>query len=195
MEYRKHIDNTPELAQWYDEKYREMGGCWVTPANECNQHLDRLGVRNNHFLQLLDVGCGGGYFLAEAEKRVSCLGSEVSAEALDECRKRIDSPVSDLSIEDPGWQDYDFDYIVSIGSLEHIVDLDKALDNIHYMLSGSPVGKWYFYCPNELWTHEDQPNERTMTDEEWVALFSKHDLVTEGQERLNDNTAFWGGVR
>jgi hypothetical protein len=74
--------------------------------------------------------------------------------------------------------------------LEHIVDLPSALDNIRALLKDD--GKFYFYCPNELWMHFDQPNEQTKPDKDWIELFAAHGLRTLRFTRWNDNTAFFG---
>lgn len=196
-EYRKQIDSSDELGRWYDAKYTEMGDGWNTPADECNRHLDDLGVLVDATQTLLDVGCGAGHFLVEAQKRVLAFGVEISRVGLELCQRRgvfankvdIGSKAVSLSLYGVPAQ---FDYIVSLGSLEHIVELDQALVNIRGLLA--PMGKFYFYCPNELWKHFDQPNERTMTDEEWIGLFAQHGLYVESTKRWNDNTAFIGGL-
>lgn len=196
---RKVYDNSKELGEWYDNKYLEMGDGWNTPAEEVNRHLDDIGVPFDKTKWLLDVGCGAGHFLQEAEKRVSCVGIELSRIGLAHCTLR--APYSKLILGDmadgvglpifddvvPGGK---FDFIVSIGSLEHIVDLSTALDNIRALLKDD--GKFYFYCPNELWMHFDQPNEQTKTDKDWVRLFAAHGLFTHRFTRWNDNTAFYG---
>lgn len=196
-EYRKKIDTTEELGQWYDGKYQEMGDGWTTPAEECHRHLDDLGVPFDKTRWLLDVGSGAGHFLAEAEKRVNCCGLEISHVGIELAKKRTKQatfqPWSIENIFEYTVNQPNFDYIVSIGSLEHIVDLDKALNNIRDLLK--PTGKFYFYCPNERWAYFDQPNERTMTDEEWRELFARHGLQTLWSRRWGgnqDNTAFCG---
>lgn len=220
MTYRKTIETTAALAAYYDQKYRDMGGCWVTPAEECNQHLDDLGVPHEGGFPksqkwLLDIGCGGGYFLREAMRRVRCVALEISVVAtLEASRRGADEepyygqpelyrisnwPIDGNLDDEPNFilgpyappRRSGFDYIVSLGSLEHVIDLDRALDNIRELLK--PDGQWYFFCPNELWVHQDQPNERTATDAEWVILFAEHGLKTEHKKRWNDSTAFWGG--
>lgn len=193
MSYRKSISSTEELAKWYDDHYRSMGGCWLTPPEDCNKHLDDLGVPFDKSKWLLDVGCGGGHFLEQVSKRVTCVGMEISVAAKTESHKRCKSvPIWIGSIENtyPGVC-RSYDYITSIGSLEHVIDLDAALANIRQLLK--PDGKWYFYVPNELWKHFDQPNERTHTDEEWVRIFMASGLEMEYHRRWNDSTAFWGG--
>ncbi len=197
MEYRKQLNTTEEMAAYYDAKYREMGGTWATPPDECNRHLYDLGVPFNKSKWLLDVGCGGGHFLAEAEKRVRCVGLEISVTAYQYARKRVskDTCIMVESIEayGLGWSNSGgcYDYIISMGSLEHVIDIDRALDEIHRLLKDD--GRWYFFVPNEQWNHFDQPNERTATDPEWIGLFYRHGLVTDFRKRWNDSTAFAGG--
>ena len=83
-----------------------------------------------------------------------------------------------------------FDWVVSIGSVEHFVNEKACYDTMWELLR--PYGHWYFYALNELRVHEDQPNERTFTDEGWIEHFQQFRFNTLGHERLGDNTAFWG---
>ena len=192
MIYRKSLETTAEMADWSSKKYTAMGGTWNTPPGECNRHLDDLGVPFDKSKWLLDVGCGGGHFLAEAEKRVSCSGLEVSKVALELAASRLkQAHIHKESIENTGWMRDSFDYIVSIGSLEHVIDLDRALDEIYRLLKQG--GRWYFYVPNEKWNHFDHPNERTATEPEWEGLLARHRLITDFKKRWNDSTAFAGG--
>src|SRR5262245_19604111 len=194
-DYRKQIETTEELARWYDGKYEEMGDGWYIPPEDCNQFLDDLQVPYDRSKLLLDVGCGGGYFLAEAQKRVMTCAVEISDVAIRFARRR--SPESTFlrgTIDGPWTYPEGFDYVVSIGSLEHVIDLDAALENIWKILK-RPGGEFYFYCPNEEWKHFDQPNERTMRDDEWQALFESHDLMPTHRLRCGDNTAFRGYAR
>lgn len=189
---RKVYHDSKELGEWYDKKYIEMGDGWHTPADEVNRHLDDIGVPFDKSKLLLDVGCGAGHFLQEAVKRVQCAGIELSTVGLQHTALRAPGAAlvhGDIATT-TAFEDTQFDFIVSIGSLEHIVDLPTALDNIRKMLKND--GRFYFYCPNELWKHFDQPNEQTHTDEEWIAMFAAHGLFTHRSTRWNDNTAFYG---
>jgi len=197
MNYRKTLETTQELAAWYNTKYIEMGGTWVTPPKECNRHLDALGVPSDKSKWLLDVGCGGGHFLEQAQKRVETDGLEISRVALWYCQQLVRHSrtwLGDICGDDltqrNHWRPSAFNYIVSIGSLEHVIDIDKALDNIRDLLRDD--GRWYFVVPNEQWRHNDQPNERTATNAEWAALFAAHGLATLKIEPWNDQTAFMG---
>jgi 2-polyprenyl-3-methyl-5-hydroxy-6-metoxy-1,4-benzoquinol methylase len=194
MKYRKILTTTGAMAQWYSAKYRCMGGTWETPAEECNKHLDDAGIKGGH---LLDIGCGGGHFLEQALKRCDVVtGWDVSEVACDYARTRLSEStnwiIEPRSIERPVLLADRYDWIVSLGSLEHIIDLATALHNINAMLK--PEGRWYFYVPNEAWIHEDQPNERCGQAGEWKLMFETHGLVTDYIKRWNDSTAM-GGIK
>lgn len=197
---RREIETYEELAGWYDAKYSEMKGTWVTPEQECDWHLDDIGVPedNREHHRLLDIGCGGGDFLVAATFReLDCLGIEISKYALDVAKKRLAHTGARLALANietladgkPGDQ---FDYIVSLGSLEHVLDIDKALRSIHKLLK--PTGKFYFYLPNEKWIHKDQPNERTGTQAAWINLLTKHGFEVQSVKRWNDSDAYMGTV-
>lgn len=194
MSERQTIDTYEGLASWYDQHYKEMGDGWNTPAEECNKHLDALGVPNDKSKLLLDIGCGAGHFLAEASKRVRCIGIDISAQVLAYAKQRLEwsgAKLAQANIESLKG-DTKFDYIVSIGSLEHVLDISNALDSIRNLLA--PNGKWYFFCPNSKWKHNDQPNERALGNMEWITLFRSHYLRVEDFEIWNDSTAFWGSA-
>jgi ubiquinone/menaquinone biosynthesis C-methylase UbiE len=191
--YRQEIETTKALAAWYDAKYTEMQGGWATPPEECHRHLDDLGVPFDKTRKLLDVGAGAGHFLVEAQKRVEAEGIEISEKAI-ECAYRrgvVKGSMGYVSIEvlDSVWGQYD--YITALGSLEHVVDIDKALDNIYGLLK--PDGKFYFLLPNDLWPHRDQPNERTFTPTMWRQLFERHGLATVRTKAWGPHQdAYWG---
>lgn len=194
MSERQTIDTYEGLANWYEQHYKEMGDGWNTPAEECNKHLDALGVPNDKSKLLLDIGCGAGHFLAEASKRVRCIGIDISAQVLAYAKHRLEwsgAKLAQANIESLKG-DTKFDYIVSIGSLEHVLDIGKALDSIRKLLA--PNGKWYFFCPNLNWKHNDQPNERALSNVGWITLFQDHGLGTENFKIWNDSTAFWGSA-
>lgn len=195
-EYRKQFDTNEELSRWYDAKYTEMGDGWVTPVEDINEHLDDLGVEFDQSKSLLDIGCGAGHFLLEAQKRVQAMGVEISDKGLELCARRgvnaIRYDIGQPGLNDLKFRDEHFDYIVSLGSLEHVIDLGQALGTIARSLKSG--GKFYFFCPNEKYKHFDQPNERTMTDQEWVSLFQQYGLYPFELKRWNDSTALIGGL-
>lgn len=198
MKYRKSIESQDELNQWYNEKYKEMGGCWRTPEWGALKMCEQMGLPKifDDTKYLLDIGSGSGDFTAVASQFVNAWGVDPSIEAIDFAIATHDPRYPRLYF----WVDSllkfstritnSFDYIASIGSMEHIPDLDEALEIVHKLLK--PEGKWYFLVPNEKWIHEDQPNERTMPNVEWGELFLKHKLKVTQTFDWDDNTAFLG---
>ena len=204
MKYRKTYNTQAEVTAFYDAKYREMGGTWNTPPEDCNRHLDDLLRDRKQRGFLLDVGCGGGHFIEQASKRdfIYILGLDPSTEAMTYARSRLNVPTAAFgtnaylitsSLEQyhgRGLAIDPCDYIVSLGSLEHVINLGTCLDIIRQRLKDD--GRWYFYLPNEKWTHTDQPNERTASAEEWKALFAWHGLTADGEREWGADTAIWG---
>ena len=187
MIYRQSLNSTAEMAQWYNAKYEEMGGCWYTPEEELDRHLNDFGLTGGD-ATIVDIGCGDGSLVRRAVAiGYAAFGLEISQQAIGDH--------TNLTIRDicAGPLDFQADYIISLGSLEHVIDLDAALNNIHSSLK--PEGRWYFFVPNELWPHFDQPNERTATDEEWIDLFADHGLITESVKRWGDCSALQGRRR
>ncbi len=197
MTSRKVIESNRELAQWYDEKYKEKEWPWWASRDDIERHLSHIfNVTSSLGAQrILDIGCGSGDFLKVLwdSYHPQCIGIDFSAEACkfsaEQCpwatiiKGGVSSSLAWL-------QPHIFDWVVSIGTVEHFVDEEACYRSLRRVLK--PNGHWYFYVPNELYTLEDQPNERTFTDEGWKEHLSKQGLRTEGSERLRDNTAFWG---
>jgi SAM-dependent methyltransferase len=124
---------------------------------------------------------------------VNCVGIDLSDVGIDFCRKRgMSAYRGDIAanVLPEAVSIFKYDYVVSLGSLEHVVDIDAALENIFKLLKDD--GTFYFFCPNDKWKHFDQPNERTAHDSDWVQLFARHGLVASTMKRWNDSTAFIG---
>jgi SAM-dependent methyltransferase len=191
MKYRKSLNTSAEMADWYKKKYRDMGGCWHTPTEEHERHLNDAGLSAEGGGRLIvDIGCGDGSFLARAAARGFSIAGFELVQADD-----LKIPTGDLFVVDIGedlpahWYGA-CQFVLSLGSLEHVVNIEKALCNIRDMLATD--GRWYFYVPNERWIHEDQPNERTATADEWAALFAKYGLAEYRRFDWGVNTALGG---
>jgi len=201
MAYRKEIETNRELAQWYDRKYREMEGPWRTSVEDCHWHLQHMtdvppGLTGGQ--TFLDVGCGSGDFLKTLWDmyRPRCIGIDFSVEACRYSAKACpDCTIIHGAVESAHLylKENLFDWIVSIGTVEHFVDQAGCYLSMARMLK--PKGHFYFYAPNELWAHEDQPNERTFDDAGWMEHWMQYRFIVKGWYRLRDNTAFWGVVK
>lgn len=147
-------------------------------------------------LKLLDIACGQGFFLEEAEKASTSLelhGLDFSAVALDFAKQRLArTRLEQASAYAMPYEDTYFDYIVNLGSLEHFDDPDKALLEMRRVLK--PNGKAMIIVPNQyylgsIWKvaaygiTEDQGQEgvtyfRTLN--EWKDVFLRNDLDIAG---------------
>lgn len=204
MKQHKIIDTIEEQATWYDATFERMGGCWTTPSEEWAAHLDRMGLpqHSERRLRVLDIGCADGSFLYEATRRRNVWGWGVDlskwiiGQAIE--RQRLNPFVTfwqgDALEVMRGLLSYEsghYDYIVSLGSLEHMLNVPGVLDEVRRLLKTD--GTWYFYTPNEKWLHFDQATELTGTNEEWRELFTTHGLTVRDEWTNGDCTAFWGG--
>ena len=189
MRQLSKFTTSEEMGEWYNNKYKEMGGAWYTPAEACNEWLDKIFKyhKDEKWPTLLDIGCGGGHFLEQAEKRCICTGIELSQTGIDEALGRIQSNYTKIikeDIEGTELVDREFDIIVSIGTLEHVINIPKALKEINRLLADD--GVFYLYAPNEEWDYTDQPQERTMNKEEWLELLMDFKLINFEKDGKNN---------
>jgi len=141
---------TPEVVH-YDGAY--MHGAKPSPAvdylaedpflfDDARRRLrrvDRLAVGRG---RLLDVGCAGGHFLAEAQRRGwHALGLDVSAEAVAFARERLGVAARVGALPRPDWPDGSFDCITAWHVLEHLSDPAAFLREVRRLLR--PKG-WLF---------------------------------------------------
>lgn len=205
MRWRKDITTSTEQAKWYDQKFQEMGQCWQTPTEEIDAHLDRMGLgrvsRGSRYL--LDLGCGDGSFVLRALRRdqVWAWGIDLSEVAIAWAMEKRNSlaPLQrghchfihgEMGEQMRQFPCKSFDYVVSMGSIEHVLEIDDVLAQIARVVK--PLGVVYLYVPNELWVHEDQPTELVATEVEWEELLEKHGIVVGYTKRLGDNSVVIG---
>lgn len=141
----------------------------------------------------MDIACGGGYFLKEAEKGgVETFGIDISPVALEIAR--TSSPRSKLACsagESLPFQDEFFDYLINLGSLEHFLDPEKGIQEMVRVLRKG--GKALLLLPNSyfllaVWNvfkkgstgrETVQELDRTATQSEWRALIEENGLQVE----------------
>lgn len=199
MGFRVEVRSDEELRAWYDAKYRQMGGPWRTAPEDSAQHLKYMMEFGGRAGPLLDVGCGSGDFLRAAAdspyfRGHLLVGVDFSVEA---CRHTAEACPEAMVLRAnirhaTAVLKPDFSWLTSIGSIEHFIN-DRACFAVMRQLL-APGGWWYFYVPNELWYHEDQPVERTFDDEGWARYLSSFQFVPTWYKRLGDNTAFMGVI-
>jgi cyclopropane fatty-acyl-phospholipid synthase-like methyltransferase len=182
------FDNSGDLGDWYDKQYTAMGDGWVVPRSAALSYIEFAEILKDNDKGLLDVGSGAGYFIEVAQEYVRCVGIELSTVGLEFAKKRV--PTASwlkMDVEDMTFRGKEFDYVTSIGSIEHVINIDKAIREIYRVLKDD--GKFFVWVPNETWIFEDQPHEQTHTDEEWIEIFEREGFKKVKIERRGDNTA------
>jgi SAM-dependent methyltransferase len=114
--------------------------------------LTLLNVRKNK--KLLDVACGGGYLLHEAEKKgLDCYGVDISENAIKKTKDIVKKTRLVLaSAESLPFDKNSFDYITCLGSLEHFLHPDIGLEEMRRVLKDD--GEICIVLPN-IWYMPD----------------------------------------
>jgi ubiquinone/menaquinone biosynthesis C-methylase UbiE len=171
--------SSAKLRRHYDERFarrplRAREGFYAWIAGRIPPEQDS---------KVLDIACGGGYLLKRLQGRgCELFGSDISAQAL-----RIagnEAPEAKFVLADAEklpFPDASFDMIYNLGSLEHFLDMDTALREMHRIMR--PDAKLIVMVPNsryigDLWrkltfrggADHHQILERFGTLKEWKAL-------------------------
>lgn len=139
--------------------------------------------------RILDVACGGGYFCRELHARnnsVEINGIDISSTALKIAEKEFPPAKYALSVaEDLSFSDNFFDVVTCLGSLEHFLDISKALKETKRVLQKD--GLFFVLVPNIFWFKDilsvffkknritrNQTHERFASYGEWKETFEEH---------------------
>jgi ubiquinone/menaquinone biosynthesis C-methylase UbiE len=133
--------------------------------------LEALNLRTGE--QVLEVGCGGGYFAREAAQfvgptgRVSAIdiSSDQVAAAQARCAEVSWVECREADIVAPPYGDAKFDALFAVQVLEYLTDLDAGLHQIHRMLR--PGGRIIIVATDwssAVWHSENEPRmQRVLT--------------------------------
>lgn len=169
-----------EVRSYYDNVYyKGLGG-----GNEASPHLCRLaaciGLLKGR--ELLDVGCGGGYWLmAAAARGAKPVGIDISEAAIEFCRGHL--PQAELQCgpaETLPFGNNRFDVVTCLGSLEHFLDPEAALREM--VRVAKPRATFLLLVPNADFlprrlglyggTEQASVHEEVHTLVEWEGLFN-----------------------
>lgn len=103
---------------------------------------------------LLDVACGGGYFLRELHRfygdSVRFNGIDLSNEALKIATREFPKADYEISVaENMPFEPQSFDVVTCLGSLEHFLNIGQALKEVLRVLK--PQGVFMAMVPNIMW--------------------------------------------
>lgn len=124
---------------------------------ERNNYISPITVNNYQVLlksfesyrdkgNILDIGCGDGYFLAEAKKMGwNVYGTEFTDEAITVCAAKGIN-MSQGPLDSANYNELSFDIITSFEVLEHINNPREEIDHINKMLRKG--GLMYLTTPN-----------------------------------------------
>jgi len=195
----KAIQTISELEQSYDRLHNISELRF--PLHDYSIFLKILCEHPSNFYQkssLLDVGCGQGFFLSEAEKFISeCIGVDISELALKKAITRFNkSKLIKGNSENLPFKRDSFDYIVNIGSMEHFLNPEKATKEMARVLKSN--GTAMIILPNifylgTIWKvfrfgyGEDQGQEtvRFFALNEWKNLIEQSGLKIKKIKKYN----------
>lgn len=137
-----------QLDSFYEKQYFEGQGeyGYYGVSYETLERLHRKNARRLLRLcnsvaplqgkRLLDVGCGYGYLLHEAQRLYGCtgVGLEISECASAFARERLHLDVRRRELEDAGLEDATVDLALMVGSLEHLIRPDLVLEETARLL-------------------------------------------------------------
>jgi SAM-dependent methyltransferase len=149
--------NTPASERFGEEYFRTHYG--VTNCRPLSQAwwsahlyagLSRRLLKRNRGARMLEVGCGFGFILATLEKRYATFGVDISAHAIEQCRKvapRSQCSVADLEIGLPEHLARGtFDLVLARYVFEHLRDPQTVMRELATLLQ--PGGYMLFAVPN-----------------------------------------------
>lgn len=173
-----------EIKKWYDKIHITRKEKAWRPEEAYSIFLDYLDVKSNK--KLLDIGCGTGYLLKQADKRkLKTFGVDISQEGVSIAKKI--SPNSEIKLgngENLPFEDSTFDYITCIGVLEHFLNIDKGIKEMVRVGKNSckycivvPNAKFiYWKLKKQKGTIQQDINETLLSKKEWTDKFKKNGL-------------------
>jgi SAM-dependent methyltransferase len=123
-----------EVGAYYDELYSHRTDVWREQGH--TDELTRYIVEQVEAFgpgRYLDVGCGEGFFLAQA-RSMEGFGIDLSREVLLTARARSKATVAIAAAERLPFPDRTFDVVTSVGALEHFLDDVTAVTEIRRVL-------------------------------------------------------------
>jgi ubiquinone/menaquinone biosynthesis C-methylase UbiE len=188
--FRMHIASEAELAQAYDIVYETR----ALDPDEVGFYRRIVGMVQPYVAsgEFLDISCGLGHLVFFAkENGYKAYGIDISSKAIEIARESY--PACEFligSAENLPFADESFDVITNLGSLEHYLDMEKAIRDSARVLKKE--GIVVYMMPNQYFlptiirvlftgkaNDKVQPIERFATKLEWAELLEANGLKVE----------------
>ncbi len=187
----EQLQHEPASIQELQDSYNQLYQGWMGKHKNIGQAdriLDLLQAQPGKYLA--DIGCGLGYMLDMARERgIRAVGADISMVALRQAKKDNRWPPSVFigGAENLPLANQSIDYVSILGSLEHFLDLPRAVQETTRILKHD--GKAAILVPNSHHIRaiynvykfgeilpEMQDFERFATRKEWERLFTSNGL-------------------
>ncbi|MEA3375494.1 MAG: class I SAM-dependent methyltransferase [Chloroflexota bacterium] len=201
MKDMEKVPDHSDLKRFYDTVYHRDAMTKPTSSG----HLRRLASRltSGRGQRILDVACGAGEWLLTVEQFGAIpFGIDISRRAICACRER--GPSGHFAVaaaENLPFRQEEFDLVTCLGSLEHFLSPESALDEM--LRVGSDDATYLFLVPNSgfltsrlgLWHGTEQAGvrEETRALSEWRELFEAAGLRIESRWR-DLHVLSWGWI-
>lgn len=178
------------LIEYYEERYRQPPGA----MRDYGAYLELLDLLPGE--RLLDVGCGEGFFLAEARRSgLEVVGIEIAQAALRLAREKVPAPLlARAAGESLPFARGTFQWVSCLGVLEHFSDPRAGVREIGRVLG--PSGRALIVVPNRRFvgwlvrgtvgTEQQRVSELLLDLDEWREL-----LEGEGLRVMNVTKEPW----
>jgi ubiquinone/menaquinone biosynthesis C-methylase UbiE len=182
MHIKREVSTYQELTHWYDNQYNAQG-TWKTSQLYAQALIDLLcqaGLTKSHEKRLLDVACGGAFFLEYCRPSFAqVLGCDISRVGLIEARERCGAlALSEANGEFLPFQDQCFDVVTCLGSLEHFLQPERALSEMRRVLRTDGIIMILVPINPDWAIYDIQPTEIVMESREWEMTFHQSGLQT-----------------
>lgn len=193
MKSRLGTNNYKDVQSAYDEAYK------------CNKPFEnptwfigkirKIITKEKTNGTLLDIACGDGHFISHFTDNYKCYGVDISKEAIKKARNTVKAKFYVSKAEKLPFSSNMFDFITCLGSLEHFIDVDKALSEMKRTAKKNST--IIIHVPNSNYiVHkilridtQHQINERFASEGEWISILKKYFSV-EKTIKYNTRTYF-----